>query len=55
MLPPWIVGQLFETTGPKSVIFSVFGFSVVQVFVFTILMKKMNSEHMVLEQSVFRG
>jgi MFS transporter, FHS family, Na+ dependent glucose transporter 1 len=44
MLPPWIVGQLFDTVGPKSVIWSVFAFLVVQGFVFFILMNRVRMD-----------
>lgn len=40
MLPPWIVGQLFDSTGPRAVIWNVFVFLAVQIFVFGILIKK---------------
>jgi MFS transporter, FHS family, Na+ dependent glucose transporter 1 len=40
MLPPWIVGQVFESAGPRSVVWSVFAFLVIQVFVFVILIRK---------------
>ncbi len=51
MLPPWIVGQLFDTTGPKSVVWSVFGFLVLLILIFTILIKKVTHEQVVLERS----
>jgi len=40
MLPPWIVGQVFESVGPSSVVWSVFAFLVIQIFVFVMLIKK---------------
>lgn len=51
MLPPWLVGQLFETTGPKAVILTIFGFLVVQGLVFALLMKKAASDQVVWGQS----
>lgn len=42
MLPPWIVGQLYETAGPQSVIFSVFVALLAAIAVFAILMRETN-------------
>lgn len=44
MLPPWLVGQLFETTGPKAVISTICGFLIVQGLVFAFLIKKASSD-----------
>lgn len=52
MLPPWLVGQIFETAGPRSVIWSVFAFLAVQIVGFIFLLKKVNGTPIMKEINV---
>lgn len=42
MLPPWIVGQFFDSAGPRSVIWSVAVFLVIQIIVFIFLIRRIS-------------